>query len=148
VASSATNLKLDFRIRIHGNDSSMSPPDHFEIVGDYAHFRPVGEVTFPEALALMRGAITHARECGIRKLLAASTGLTGYPPPNTLERFQLGKECAEAARGAVAVALITKAEMIDPRRFGVTVARNRSMVVDVFTTEAEALAWLLTVETV
>jgi hypothetical protein len=140
-------LRLDFRGGIRVNGKSMHPPDHFEIAGDYAHFRPVGQVTFQEAIALMRDAITHARECGVKKLLAVSTGLTGYPPPSTLERFQLGKECAVAAQGVVAVALVAPAEMIDPQRFGVTVARNRNMLVDVFTTETDALAWLLAVET-
>jgi hypothetical protein len=32
--------------------------------------------------------------------------------------------------------------MIDPRKFGVTVARNRGLVSNIFTTEAEARVWL------
>jgi hypothetical protein len=32
--------------------------------------------------------------------------------------------------------------MIDPAKFGVTVAANRGLVSNVFTTEAEAVAWL------
>jgi hypothetical protein len=32
--------------------------------------------------------------------------------------------------------------LIDPARFGVTLARNRGLMLDVFTSEAEALAWL------
>jgi len=32
--------------------------------------------------------------------------------------------------------------MIDPQKFGVTVALNRGLICDVFTTEAEAIAWL------
>ena len=33
--------------------------------------------------------------------------------------------------------------MLDPDRFGITVARNRGLFANVFTSETEALAWLL-----
>lgn len=125
---------------------SMPTPEHFKIAADHAEYRPVGAVNFHEAIALLVVAITYARETGGKKLLIVSTGLTGFGPPTTLERFQLGKDCADAAQGAVIVALVTQAEMIDPQHFGRTVARNRRLLVDVFTTEAEALAWLLAQE--
>jgi hypothetical protein len=127
---------------------SMPTPAHFKIAADHAEYRPVGEVNFHEAIALLCGAITYAREKGVKKLLIVSTGLTGFGPPTTLERFQIGKDTADAAQGAVVVALVTQPEMIDPQRFGRTVARNRSFLVDVFTTEAEALAWLRATEPV
>jgi hypothetical protein len=38
--------------------------------------------------------------------------------------------------------MVARAEMIDPRKFGVTVAANRGLMSDIFTTEAEARAWL------
>ncbi|MDX1440414.1 MAG: hypothetical protein R3284_10985, partial [Rubricoccaceae bacterium] len=51
-------------------------------------------------------------------------------------------EWAEAAHGAVRVALLARPEMLDPERFGVTVAANLGFTADAFTSEEEALAWL------
>jgi hypothetical protein len=39
--------------------------------------------------------------------------------------------------------LVVNQEMIDPDRFGVTVAMNRGLNGNVFSTEEEAIAWLL-----
>jgi hypothetical protein len=126
----------------------MGRPEHFQITGSQAEYRPVGQVTFREAIALMCGAIVHARESRVGKMLVDTRGLGGFPPPTTMERFELGKECADAANGAVIVAVVAKEEMIDPKRFGVVVARNRAMTVEVFTDEPAALAWLLAAEAV
>jgi hypothetical protein len=49
---------------------------------------------------------------------------------------------AAAAQGLVKVAVVTKPEMIDAQKFGVTVAANHGLALDVFTSEEEALAWL------
>jgi hypothetical protein len=38
--------------------------------------------------------------------------------------------------------MVARAEMIDPEKFGVTVAANRGLVSNIFTTELEARAWL------
>ena len=38
--------------------------------------------------------------------------------------------------------MVARAEMIDPNKFGVTVAANRGLVSNIFTTETEARAWL------
>jgi hypothetical protein len=126
----------------------MSSPEHFKITASHGEYRPVGEVSFPEAIALMCAALTYARESHVGKLLVDTRGLGGFGPPSTLERFQLGRDCAEAAKGAVIAAVVAKEEMIDPQRFGVTVARNRAMQVEVFTDEAEARAWLQAAEAV
>jgi hypothetical protein len=88
-------------------------------------------------------AITQAREAGHRKLLINTVLVTGFPPPSTVQRYALGEACAAAGRSAVQVAMVARPEMIDPDRFGMIVARNRGLFADVFTTEAEARAWLL-----
>jgi hypothetical protein len=46
------------------------------------------------------------------------------------------------AAGAVRIAVVAKPEMIDPHMFGITVANNRGLISDAFTSEADALAWL------
>jgi hypothetical protein len=38
--------------------------------------------------------------------------------------------------------MVARAEMIHPHKFGVTVARNRGLVSNIFPTESEARAWL------
>jgi hypothetical protein len=42
----------------------------------------------------------------------------------------------------VIVAMVIPAEYIDPRKFGVKVARQFGLVMDVHTSEEEASAWL------
>jgi len=77
----------------------------------------------------------------VARLMLVATGLDGLPVPTTWERFSLAEEWAQAARG-VKVAVVCP-RLIDPARFGVTLARNRGLMLDVFTSEAEAaLAWL------
>ncbi len=120
----------------------MDTPEHFALADGYARYCPVGQVTLQQGVNLLSIAIAYARERAIQRLLIDSTGLTGFDPPTTLERFTLGGQIARAAQGAVKVALVVPAVMIDPKKFGLTVARNRGMVGEVFTSEAEALEWL------
>jgi hypothetical protein len=42
----------------------------------------------------------------------------------------------------VQLAMVIHAEMIDPEKFGILVARNSELNADVFSQETEALAWL------
>ncbi len=121
----------------------MDTPQYFTLADGYACYRPVGQVSLQQGISLVSLAITYAREQKITRLLVDTLGLTGFEPPNTLERFMLGGQFARAAQGAVKVAMIARTELIDPKKFGLTVARNRGLIGDVFTSEAEALAWLL-----
>jgi hypothetical protein len=105
-------------------------------------FRPAGSVSFNEAVALVRAAIEAARRNRARDLLVDTTALTGFPSPNTFQRFLAAVEWAEEARGRLRLAMVARAEMIDPQKFGVTVAANRGLVSNIFTTEVEARAWL------
>ncbi|MFO0960512.1 MAG: hypothetical protein U0800_24270 [Isosphaeraceae bacterium] len=105
-------------------------------------YRPVGTVTLDEAVRLVGEAITAARSARIDGLLADITGLTGFDPPDTFQRFRAIEAWVEAAAGRVCLAVVAPPEMIDPRKFGVTVASNRGMVSNIFADEDEALAWL------
>ena len=88
-------------------------------------------------------AIALARSQRVNKLLLVTTGLTGFETPSSSDRFFLAHEWSAASAGAVKIACVARRELIDPKKFGVMVARNRGEEVDVFTTEEEALAWLL-----
>jgi len=69
-------------------------------------------------------------------------GLTGIPIPSLVDRFLIAEEWAEEAKGMVIVALIVHAQYIHPEKFGVRVARDFGLMLDVFTAEQDALQWL------
>jgi hypothetical protein len=116
--------------------------DGFVLEGSAGLYRPVGVVSFKKAVALVRAAIAAARRNQARDLLVDVTGLTGFPSPDSLQRFTAAVEWATEAHGSVRLAMVARAEMIDPSRFGVTVAANRGLVSNIFATEVEARAWL------
>jgi hypothetical protein len=120
----------------------MEEPDGFMMEGGRGLFRPVGSVSFDKAVALVRAAIAIACSNQAGDLLVDTTALTGFPSPDTFERFLAAVAWAEEALGRLRLAMIARAEMIDPQKFGVTVAANRGLVSNIFTTEAEARAWL------
>ena len=65
-------------------------------------YRPVGSVSFNEAVALVRAAIAAARRNQARDLLVDTTALTGFPSPDTFQRFLAAVEWADEASGGVA----------------------------------------------
>ncbi len=120
----------------------MNNPDCIQMAEGYARYRPKGEVLFQEAVDLVSGAIAFAYTNHIRKLLVDITQLTGFESPGIWERFLMAIQCAQAAHLSVVVAVVAKAEHIDPDRFGVMVARNHGLICNVFAAEDDALAWL------
>ena len=121
----------------------MRKPEHFELADGYARFAPQGKASLDKAIEIVGEAISYAREQEIRRLLIDITGLRGIRNPGTMDRYSFAKDFAEKSRSQVICALVAPAEMIDPERFGVVVARNHGFLTDVFTTEREALEWLL-----
>jgi hypothetical protein len=109
----------------------------------YAVYRPTGEVTFKEAIGLVSQGIRHCVQNNIPRVLIDTSGLTGFKPPDTMDRYVMGEEWAAASAGAIIVAMVVRAELMDPQRFGLIVARNRGMSGEVFTSESEAISWLL-----
>lgn len=120
----------------------MGVPATFVMEADRGLYRPVGSVSFDEAVAGVRAAIAAAGSNQAEDLLVDTTALTGFPSPGTFQRFLAAVAWAEEARGRLRLAMVARAEMIDPQKFGVTVAINRGLVSNIFTTEAEARAWL------
>jgi hypothetical protein len=116
--------------------------DGFVVEGNHAVYRPVGCVSFDEAVNRVRAAISCARSKEVRNLLVNTTAWTGFDSPDTFQRFLAASEWAEAARFDVRLAIVARAELIDPERFGVIVARNRGLVNNIFTSEVEARDWL------
>ena len=98
--------------------------------------------SFDEAVVLVSDAIVFANSKKIVELLVDSTALTGFPSPDTFQRFFAVTAWANTARGGLRVVFVARADMIDPQKFGVTAAANRGLLCEIFTTESEAHAWL------
>ena len=121
----------------------MNSPEYYEIAAGYACYRPAGQVSLKEAIELVSRAIAFSRDHQIGKLLVDTTKLTGFGPPGTWARFRIARQLAFESRKLVTVVLIARAEMIDPQRFGFSVASNLGMSGEIFSSEAEAVAWLM-----
>jgi len=120
----------------------MHAPEHFNIDGDIARFRPRGQLSLVEAVDRISGAIAFCRDCGVTRLLVDASGFVGVPIPTLVDRFLMIEEWALKSKGTVAVALVVRPEYIHERRFGVKVAEDFGLVADVHSKEREALAWL------
>jgi hypothetical protein len=124
----------------------LKNPDNFVLEHGRGVYRPSGSVSFDEAVALVRAAIAAARRHNLRSLVVDTTAFTGFPSPNTFERFLAAVEWAAEADASVYLAMVARAEMIHPEKFGVTVAANRGLVCNIFDNEPDALAWLAVCE--
>jgi hypothetical protein len=120
----------------------MNTLANFEQLGKRGFYRPTGNVTFERAVDMVAEGMRHARTLGLHDLLVNTTGFTGFPPPSVFARHALAVKWAESAGSALIVALVARAELIDPEKIGVLMAQNRGASGDVFQTEAAALAWL------
>jgi hypothetical protein len=102
-----------------------------------------GIMTFDAALAVLIAMMEECVQQGFGKVLVDSRKLEGFDPPNVVQRYTLGESLSRICVGKVALALVTRPENIDERRFGVTVATNRGMVVQVFDNYEDAEKWLV-----
>ena len=81
----------------------------------------------------------------VAKLLVNGTALVGVSVPSLVDRFLMVEEWAQKANGMVIVVLVIPAEYIHPEKFGVKVAADFGLISDVYTSETDALKWLLSV---
>ena len=116
--------------------------EYFEQIGTRAFYRPVGLVTFEQAVDLVAEAIVKARALGLSDLLVNSTGLSGFAAPSVFARYNMASRWASAAGSRVRVAMVARPEIIDPQKIGVLMLQNRGGMGDVFTNERDALIWL------
>ena len=109
------------------------------VMGDFS--LEEAKTTFIEMLE----AVAHNK---VRKVLLDGRGLVGNP--QTIERFIYGEFAAQSVaqfspRGvspATKFAYVLGSPVLDPGRFGETVAVNRGMLVKVFENLPDALSWL------
>ena len=117
-------------------------PDHPEIVDGIGRIRFRGEYSLVEVVNAVTGAIAYCRDRGIPKLLVDGTGIAGVPIPSLVDRFLMAEEWALEAKSMVVVVLVVHAKYIHPQKFGVKVAADFGLVLDVYMSEMEALEWL------
>ena len=117
-------------------------PTQIELSGGRAFFRPSGLASLHGAVSLVKDAINHVRDEQIDELLVNLRGLNGFRSPSVGERYFFIQQWGIAARGRVCVAVVARAELIDPNKFGVLVAANRGFDADIFESEGDAIAWL------
>ena len=120
----------------------MQVQEETTIVGGICVYRPRGQVSLVEGVAMITRAIEECRARKIRKFLFDVTELTGYPVPTLADRFWMVQDWAQAAQGELIVAAVALPEYIDPGKFGVKAAIDAGLKSDVFTSAADAQAWL------
>jgi len=100
-----------------------------------------GTLAFDAALRALKQVCDTAKEKEVKKILVNALALDGELA--TVERYRLGVEVAEYLHQrhmSPRLAFVGKAPTMDG--FGVRVAQNRGLTVEMFSTEQEALSWL------
>jgi hypothetical protein len=108
----------------------------------YAICRIVGELALQAAVGTVAQAIELCHRHQLKRLLIDGTALTGVESPSVIDCYEIVTQWAMIANG-IKIAFATRSEMLAPTDFGITVAANRGLQINAFTSEAEALAWLL-----
>ena len=130
--------------------------EYVELIEGIAHFRPCCTCSLVEAVDLISHAIAYCRDRRIAKLFIDATGIEGVPLPSLVDRFLMVEAWAQESKSLVVVVLVVQVEYIHPQKFGVialtdfgrdvVLEMNRiGMIVDVFTSETDALEWLTNV---
>lgn len=121
---------------------NLDSAERLEIAEGYCRFRPAGSMSLVDAVATITLAIAFCRQQKIAKLLIDASEFDRLTPPALTERFLMVEDWAEAAAGAVIVAMVAPPHLIHPEKFGVRAAAHLGLRGDVFTSEDAASAWL------
>ena len=118
-----------------------NPAEFLEQFESRALYRPSGTVTFDEGVDRIAAAMQYAIAAGCTDIVVNTSGLTGFPSPNTFARYEMAVKWASIAGGKLRVGFAARPEMLDPRKIGMLMVQNRGVTADVFPTEPEALRW-------
>ena len=119
--------------------TASTVPFHYAYESDCLKIRATGRYIIEQQDAAARAIASVIASQPVRTALL---DLRDVPGPYTfMDRVQLGEAAGRHLLGTP-IAVILREEQADPDRIGKVVARNRGANVEVFTNEAEALAWL------
>jgi hypothetical protein len=115
---------------------------------EFLHVEVAGNFSLEEAKRTFLETLEAVARHGAKKVLFDGCKLIGNP--TTMERFYYGEFAANSVarfgdRGvspATQFAYVLREPILDPRRFGESVAVNRGMFVKVFDNLEDALGWL------
>lgn len=119
----------------------MSIDTRIELKVNYIYLRCSGTFEQNAVLELYGHAIQIAVQEGRKAVLIDARDLAGEPP-TTMERYEQGVLLAEHNSRGILIVVVGKEPIIDPNRFGETVAVNRGVRGKAFTDLDEAIAWL------
>lgn len=117
--------------------------ESLEVQNGLCTYRPRGKYSLVDAVDLVSRAIRYCRDQSANLLLVDVRGLVDLPIPTLVDRFLMVEDWAQQAEGTVIVAMVAPSEYIHPRKFGVKVALDFGLICDVYTSEEDALKWLL-----
>ena len=123
--------------------TTLQAPENFEICADYCTYQLRAKVSLVDAVERVANAIAYARAHGMPRLLVDVTELKLAGPLTLADRFLMVEDWVRASNGEVIVAIVALPEYIHPEKFGVRLAADLGARGDVFTSEQEALQWLL-----
>jgi hypothetical protein len=114
----------------------------------FLHAKAAGQFSLEDAKKTFMELLDAVAQRQVKKVLFDGRELSGEPEP--MERFYYGKFAAGAVvrsatpgvSPATQFAFVLKEPVLDPEKFGETVAVNRGMLVRAFETPGEALQWL------
>ena len=119
----------------------MSFQLQMEQMPGYLAARFAGAAVTGEGTRQFESIAEHCKRTKNNKLLIDTTEYD--VKASTLDRFLLGEKSQIFAIHRIKVAFVCRPVQIDPRKFGALVARNRGVIVDVFTDFQSAEEWLL-----
>ncbi len=114
----------------------------FVFVDDIAIARLSGQFNAREPVIWIGECLAWARLQQHRKTLVSVIDAQGFRTPSLALRVEMVREWAAAAGDRMHLAIVCRAEFIDPQKFGVRVAAGFGLHAEVFTAEEPALEWL------
>jgi hypothetical protein len=116
--------------------------NRFTFAGTIAIARLEGHMAVRHGIRWIGETLAWARHRQYRRLMIVITGATGFAAPSLALRVEMIREWAAAAGDTVSVAIVCRPELIDPEKFGITVATGFGLTANVFADEHTALDWL------
>lgn len=117
--------------------------EHFEPRDGYVFYQLAGRVSIDQVVKAVTQVIVATRDQGVKRLLVDASKLSGFASPSVADRYFIVRGWAEVAGGQVEMSMVVQQHLIDPDRFGVIVATNLGMRANVFSSQSEAITWLL-----